>query len=112
MAMRLVVTHYLIQLTTFLRSSIELAASRHRWTAQFPNLETGQLWVNRCGYSVRSVPMCHHLVATGTYGIDDLGTFVSIGHFEFLLQENGSLLVRGFDYARDELVVGGRRRRM
>lgn len=56
--------------------------------------------------------MRHHLVATGTYGVDDLGAFISIGHFEFLLQENGSLLVRGLDYARDELFVGGRRGRV
>lgn len=37
--------------------------------------------------------MCHHLIATGAYGVDDLGAFVSVGHFEFLLQENGSLLI-------------------
>jgi len=37
--------------------------------------------------------MSHHLVATGTYGIDYLDAFVSIGNFEFLLEENRSLLV-------------------
>jgi len=37
--------------------------------------------------------MCHHLVATGTYGVDDLGAFVRIGNFKFLLQENRSLLI-------------------
>jgi hypothetical protein len=82
-----------MQLTTFLRSSAELAASRHRWTAQFPNLEAGKLWANRLGYNARVVPMGHHLIATGTYGVDDLGAFVSIGNFEFLLQENGGLLI-------------------
>ena len=56
--------------------------------------------------------MCHHLVATGTYGIDDLGAFVSISNLEFLLQEDGGLLIRGFDDTRDELLVGGRRGRM
>lgn len=53
--------------------------------------------------------MGHHLVTTRTYGVDDLGTFVSIGNFEFLLQENRSLLIRRLDYTRDELIVGGRR---
>lgn len=37
--------------------------------------------------------MCHHLVATGAYGVDNLGTFVGIGYFKFLLQENGGLLI-------------------
>ena len=37
--------------------------------------------------------MGHHFVATGTYGVDDLCSFVSIGDFEFLLQENRSLLI-------------------
>ena len=84
---------YLMQLTTFLRSSAELAASRHRWTAQFPNLEAGRPQNNRSGNEARLVPVCHHLVSTGTYGVDDLGTFVSIGNFKFLLQENGRLLI-------------------
>ena len=101
-----------MQLTTFLRSSAELAASRHRWTAQFPNLEAGRLQNNGSGNKARAIPMCHHLIATGTYGIDDLSTFVSVSNFEFLLQENGSLLIRGLDYARDELIVGRRRGRV
>ena len=84
---------HLMQLTTFLRSSAELAASRHRWTAQFPNLETGRLQNNRSDDEARVVPVCHHLVSTGTYGVDDLGTFVSTGNLEFLLQENRSLLI-------------------
>jgi hypothetical protein len=84
---------YLMQLTTFLRSSAELAASRHRWTAQFPNLEAGRLQNNRSGDEARVVPVCHHLVTASTYGVDDLGAFVSIGNFKFLLQENGSLLI-------------------
>ena len=37
--------------------------------------------------------MCHHLVATGADGIDDLGAFVSISNFKLLLQEDGGLLV-------------------
>ena len=37
--------------------------------------------------------MSHHLVAPGAYGVDNLGAFVSIGNLEFLLQENGSLLI-------------------
>ena len=45
------------------------------------------------GQKVRVVPMGHHLVPTGTYGVDDLGTFVTISDFEFLLQENRSLLI-------------------
>lgn len=84
---------YLMQLTTFLRSSAELAASRHRWTAQFPNLEAGGLQNNRPDDEARVVPVCHHLISTGAYGVYDLGTFVSIGNFKFLLQENGGLLI-------------------
>ena len=101
-----------MQLTTFLRSSTELAASRHRWTAQFPNLEAGRLQNNRSDNKVRVVPMCHHLVATGTYGVNDLGAFISIGNFKLLLQENRGLLIRRLDYTRDELFVGRRRGRM
>lgn len=56
--------------------------------------------------------MCHHLVPTGTYGVDDLGAFVSIGNFKFLLQENGGLLIRRLDNTRDELLIRGRRGRM
>jgi len=101
-----------MQLTTFLRSSAEFAASRHRWTAQFPNLGEGRLEIDCSGSKVRIVPVCHHLITTGTYGVDDLGAFVSIGDFKFLLQENGSLLIRRLDYTRDELLVGRRRRRV
>ena len=74
-----------MQLTTFLRSSAELAASRHRWTAQFPNLKEDRLWVKLSGAEVRVIPMGHHLVPSSTYGIDDFGAFVTVSDFEFLL---------------------------
>jgi len=45
------------------------------------------------GLKVRVVPMGHHLVPAGTYGVDDFGAFVAVSDFEFLLQEDGSLLV-------------------
>jgi hypothetical protein len=55
--------------------------------------------------------MSHHLESVRAYSIENLGAFIDIGHFELLLKEYGSLLVRGLDYASHENMVrwGGRR---
>jgi hypothetical protein len=42
------------------------------------------------------------VLSTSAYRINDLGAFVDLGDVELLLEEDGRLLVGGFDDARDE----------
>jgi hypothetical protein len=56
--------------------------------------------------------MCHHLETPRTDGIDDLGTFVQVSYFEFLLKEDARLLVGRLDDAFHEDVVWRRGGRM
>ena len=53
--------------------------------------------------------MCHHLETSRTDCIYDLGTFIEVGDFEFLLKEDARLLVGRSDNAFHEDVVWRRR---
>jgi hypothetical protein len=48
------------------------------------------------------VPVGHHFETTSAYSVNDLAPFFGIGNLEFLLKENGRLLVGGLDNARHE----------
>lgn len=52
--------------------------------------------------------MSHHLVPICAYSVNNLSPFIDISNFELLLEEYGSLLVRGPDDARHEDMVGRR----
>lgn len=56
--------------------------------------------------------MSHHLITTSADGIHDLGSLVCVSDLEFLLQENGRLLIGRLDDTHDEELIGRRRRRM
>lgn len=49
--------------------------------------------------------MRHHFKSPGTYSVNDLSALARIGDLEFLLKKYGSLLVRGFNDARDKEVI-------
>jgi hypothetical protein len=52
--------------------------------------------------------MCHHLETPRTNRIDNLGTLVEVGDFEFLLEEDARLLVGRLDDTLHKDVVGWR----
>ena len=56
--------------------------------------------------------MSHHVKPVRAYSVHNLGTFVDIGNFKFLLEEYGSLLVGGLDYTSHENMVGRTGRRV
>lgn len=53
--------------------------------------------------------MSHHFESLRAYSIDDPPAFLEVGDLEFLLEEDGRLLIRGFDDAGHEDVVWRRR---
>lgn len=85
------------------------AASKHRWTAQFPKLPKCQ---DRspvlCLIQIK-LPVGHHLKSLGAYSIDDLGALTRIGDLEFLLKKYRRLLVRKFYNSRDKEMIWWRR---
>lgn len=56
--------------------------------------------------------MSHHLETSCAYSVDNLGTFLDVSDLEFLLEEDGRLLVRRLDDASYEGMIRRRRRRM
>jgi hypothetical protein len=52
--------------------------------------------------------MCRHLRTSRTDRIDNLGTLVEVGDFEFLLEEDARLLGRRLDDTLHKDVVGWR----
>jgi len=54
------------------------------------------------------MPVSHHLEPSSTYCVNDLGTLSDISDLEFLLEENGCLLIRESDDTLYEDMVGRR----
>ncbi len=55
--------------------------------------------------------MSHHFKAPRTYSVDDFASLLGVGDLEFLLKEDGSLLVGRLDDSGNEEIVrrgGGR----
>jgi hypothetical protein len=49
--------------------------------------------------------MGHHLESPSAYRVNDLGSLFQVSNFEFLLKENGRLLVRRFDNTCNEDMI-------
>lgn len=56
--------------------------------------------------------MRHHLEPARANSVDDLGALLNVGDLELLLEEDGRLLVGGFNNASNKEVVRRRRRGM
>lgn len=49
--------------------------------------------------------MSHHFETLCTDSVNNFSAFFGIGHFQLLLEEDGSLLVRGFDNSSNKEMV-------
>lgn len=92
---------HLIQATILRLSSGLDAASRQRWTAQFPNLVKGSGQPETSHVRV-ALPMGHHFIAASADSVYNLDTFLRIRYFKFLLEEDRCLLIRRLDYTVDK----------